>query len=93
MMFHPLRAVSRRPPTSEARVQPRFELCGIIGCGQFLSQVLRFSPIRAIPPMLLTHIAVTDALAAWQLTASLNNTPYTSSTMPAQERVPRLSVV
>jgi hypothetical protein len=53
-----------------------FELCWIIGCGQVSFQVLRFSPVSAIPPMLLIHFAVTETASAWQLAASLNNTSH-----------------
>jgi hypothetical protein len=42
-------AVSRRPPTAEARVRSRFSPCGVCGgqsgTGRGLPQVLRFSPV------------------------------------------------
>lgn len=83
MMFHPLRAVCRRPRTAEALVQPRFELLWTEGrpVGQGSFQVFWLSPVTALHPLLLTHIAVADAVTAWQLRVSLNNPPHNSSTM------------
>jgi hypothetical protein len=49
-------AVSRRPPTAEARVRSRVSPCGVCG-GQsgtetgFSPRVLRFSPVNFIPPL------------------------------------------
>ena len=50
-------AVSRRPPTAETRLRSRISPCGIyggqIGTGRgFSPQVLRFSPVNFIPPVL-----------------------------------------
>jgi hypothetical protein len=53
-------AVSRRPPTAEARVHVRVIPCGIllnkVALGQGFLRVLRFSPVSIIPPGL--HIDI-----------------------------------
>jgi hypothetical protein len=48
-------AVSRRPPTAEARVLARlspYGICGGQGLGQIFPRVFRFSPVNFIPPVL-----------------------------------------
>jgi hypothetical protein len=49
-------AVSRRPPTAQARARSRVGLCGIFGgqsgTGTVFPQILRFSPVNFILPVL-----------------------------------------
>jgi hypothetical protein len=49
-------AVSRRPPTAEARVRSRVSPCGICGGqsgnGTVFPGIPRFSPVKFIPPIL-----------------------------------------
>jgi hypothetical protein len=50
-------AVSRRPPTAEARVRSGVSPCGgfvvdKVALGQVFPRVLQFSPVNIIPPVL-----------------------------------------
>jgi hypothetical protein len=48
-------AVSRRPPTAEARVRSRVNVGFVVdkvALGQVFLRVLRFSPVNFIPPVL-----------------------------------------
>jgi hypothetical protein len=49
-------AVSRLPPTADARVRSRVSPCGIcrgqLALGQVFTRVRRFSPVNLIPPVL-----------------------------------------